>query len=64
MTSGGVGGQKLSPPLNYIFGENGILEENFDFFLPKNDIFSENFWNLSEYLQICCKFFNTPLSLP
>jgi hypothetical protein len=35
MTSGGVGGQKLFSPQNYIFVKNGIFEENFDFFFAK-----------------------------
>ncbi len=39
MSSGGVGGQKLSPALHYIFVKNCIFEENFDFFLTKNNIF-------------------------
>jgi hypothetical protein len=43
MSSGEVGGQKLSPALYYIFGANGICKENFDFFLPKNYIFPNNF---------------------
>jgi hypothetical protein len=59
MRSGGVGGQKLSPPLNYIFGKNGILEENFDFFLPKNNIFFQKIFGTSQDIHKSAVQFST-----
>jgi hypothetical protein len=43
MSSGEVGGQKLSHALYYIFGANGICKENFDFFFAKKLHFSKQF---------------------
>ncbi len=65
MNSGEVGGQELFSPLNYIFVKNGIFEENFDFFLPKNNIFfPKKIWDLSGYSQICCTIFKKILTPP
>jgi hypothetical protein len=58
MSLGGGGGRKIFRK------KNGIFEEIFDLFLPKNAIFSENFWDLLRLSQTCSKIFKKNLTPP